>query len=76
MAKGHLGWKLQPDGGLIGEGTSPVSTISSPMSSGWAGKATEKRALVRGAAGCCKAPQWGYTQQCFPRYITAVCCAM
>jgi hypothetical protein len=51
MAKGHLGWKLQPDGGLIGEGTSLVSTISSPRSSGWAGRAAENRALVYGCSG-------------------------
>ena len=23
MAKGHLGWNLHPDGGLMGDGTSP-----------------------------------------------------
>ena len=46
MTKGQRGWKRQPDGGLIGEGTSPGRMISSRTMSGWAGSAAEKRALV------------------------------
>jgi len=51
MAKGQRGWKWQPAGGLIGEGTSPERIISSWVMSGWLGRAAEKRALVYGCRG-------------------------
>ena len=46
ITNGQRGWKRQPDGGLIGEGTSPGRIISSRTTSGCAGSAAEKSALV------------------------------
>ena len=48
MANGQRGWNRQPAGGLIGEGTSPVRTMSSSGASGSAGSAAANSAFVYG----------------------------
>ncbi len=45
---GQRGWNGHPDGGLIGEGTSPLSTISSLSTPGREDRDAEISALVYG----------------------------
>lgn len=46
VAKGHLVWNLQPDGGSRGDGTSPVRMILSDRLSGLIPGTAESNALV------------------------------
>ena len=53
MANGHRVWKWQPDGGLIGDGTSPVKMIRSRVAyiSGSGTGTAEISARVYGISG-------------------------
>src|SRR5262249_58482138 len=55
IACGQRGWKWQPGGGRSGDGTSPVSTISSRRSSGLDGSAAENSAADEAGGRACGA---------------------
>ena len=72
----HRGWKRHPGGGAIGLGTSPVTRISSRISSGCAGSAAAKSAWVYGCLGFLAIARASPISTIFPRYITAICWLM
>ena len=76
MANGQRGWKRQPDGGLMGDGTSPARMISSRTMSGCAGSAAEKSALVYGCSGFRNSSFVRARSTILPRYMTATSWAM
>src|SRR5438132_9278812 len=76
IAEGHRGWNAHPAGGSIGDGTSPLSTISSRGASGSAGSAAENSAFVYGCSGFRYRASVAAYSTIRPRYMTAVRCAM
>src|SRR5262249_6677411 len=76
MANGQRGWKWQPLGGLIGDGTSPDRMISSRVTSGCAGSAAENSAFVYGWSGLVNSSLVLARSTTLPRYITATSWAM
>src|SRR5262245_45244772 len=76
IANGQRGWKWQPEGGLIGDGTSPLRMMSSRGASGSARNAAENSAFVYGCSGLRYKDSVSACSTIRPRYITAVRWAM
>ena len=77
MANGQRGWNRQPEGGLIGDGTSPVRMISSRSMSGCDGqRGREQRLGVRVQRVAEQLLRSAPARRSCPRYITATSWAM
>src|SRR5712692_2084436 len=71
IALGQRGWNLQPDGGLIGLGTSPGRIMRSVLCFGSGIGIADSNATVYGWRGFSNNSCVSATSTSFPRYITA-----
>ena len=71
-AFGQRGWKRQPGGMLIAEGTSPLSSIIFCFRSGSGTGIAESNACVYGCKGFEKSSSLAPISTIFPKYIMAI----
>ena len=71
-AFGQRGWKRQPEGMLIADGTSPLSSIVFRFRSGSGTGIAESKAWVYGCKGFEKISLFSPSSIIFPRYMMAI----